>query len=62
LLADHRPRAKIARAYGVFDIRREAAKRALFVIDPFGTIAWSAVFPDAVDPGVNGILTALERL
>jgi len=36
------------------------AARALFVIDPFGTIAWSAVFPDAVDPGLDGILTALE--
>ena len=62
LLADDRPRGKIARAYGVFDTRRQAAKRALFVIDPFGTIAWSAVFPDAVDPGLDGILTALERL
>ena len=60
LLADHRPRGKIARAYGVFDTRRQAAERALFVIDPFGTIAWSAVFPDAVDPGLDGILTALE--
>jgi alkyl hydroperoxide reductase subunit AhpC len=62
LLADHRPPGKIARAYGVFATRRQAAERALFVIDPFGTIVWSAVFPDAVDPGVDGILTALERL
>jgi peroxiredoxin len=62
LLADHRPQGKIARAYGVFDTRRQAAERALFVIDPFGTIAWSAVFPDAVDPGLDGILTALEGL
>jgi peroxiredoxin len=62
LLADHRPRGKIARAYGVFDTRRQAAERALFVIDPFGTIAWSAVFPDAVDPGLDAILTALEAL
>jgi peroxiredoxin len=62
LLADDRPRGKIARAYGVFDTRRHSAERALFVIDPFGTIAWSAVFPDAVDPGLDGILTALEGL
>jgi hypothetical protein len=27
-----------------------------------GKIVWSAVFPDAVDPGVDGILTALEGL
>ena len=45
-------RGKIARAYGVFDTRRRAAERALFVIDPFGTIAWRAVFPETVDPGV----------
>ena len=62
LLADDQPRGKIARAYGVFDTRRQAAERALFVIDPFGAIAWSAVFPDAVDPGLDGILTALEEL
>jgi alkyl hydroperoxide reductase subunit AhpC len=46
----------------VYDGRRQVAKRALFVIDPLGTIVWSAVFPDAVDPGVDGILTALEGL
>jgi peroxiredoxin len=57
LLADHRPRGKIARAYGAYDTGRQAAERALFVIDPFGTIAWSAVFPDAVDPGMDGIMS-----
>jgi peroxiredoxin len=62
LLADDSPRGATARAYGVYDGRRQVAKRALFVIDPLGTIVWSAVFPDAVDPGVDGILTALEGL
>jgi peroxiredoxin len=62
LLADDRPRAAMARAYGVYDAQREGAQRALFVVDPAGTVAWSAVFPEAVDPGVDGILTTLERL
>jgi peroxiredoxin len=61
-LPDDRPRGTTARAYGVYDARRQVAKRALFVIDPLGKIVWSAVFPDAVDPGVDGILTALEGL
>ena len=62
LLADDQPRGNTARAYGVYDVQRQAAKRALFVIDAMGSITWSAVFPDAVDPGADGILTALEKL
>ena len=62
LLADDRPRGNIARAYGVYDAQRRATRRALFVIDATGTITWSAVFPDVVDPGADGVLTALEQL
>jgi len=62
LLADDRPRGSIARVYGVYDARRQSTKRALFVIDATGTITWSSVFPDVVDPGADGILTALEEL
>jgi peroxiredoxin len=62
LLADDRTRGNIAGAYGVYDTRRQASRRALFVIDATSTITWSAVFPDLVDPGADGILTALEEL
>ena len=62
LLADDRPRGAMARAYGVYDAQAAAPRRALFVVDAAGTIAWSAVFPAALDPGVDGILTALETL
>ena len=62
LLVDDHPRGKTGRAYGVYDPRRQATRRALFVIDATGTITWSAVFPDVVDPGADGILTALEGL
>jgi peroxiredoxin len=55
-LSDDCPRGNTAHAYGV-----KGAERGLCVIDTEGTIAWSATFPDAIDPGVDGVLTALER-
>ena len=57
IVSDDRPRCRTARAYGVM-----GAKRGLVVIDTNGTIAWNAVFPAAIDPGVDGVLTALEAL
>ena len=62
LLADTSPRGAVARAYGVYDAEQDASRRALFVIDGEGTITWSAVFPEALDPGVDGIFAALEAL
>ena len=62
LLADHTPRAKIARAYGAFDVQVQAPSRSLFVIDAKGVIAWSESFPESVDPGLDRILSALEGL
>jgi peroxiredoxin len=60
LLSDDRPRGKTARAYGVLDAHQRGARRGLCLIDTTGRIAWSAAFPEAVDPGVHGVLTALE--
>ena len=62
LLADDAPRGAVARAYGVYDRRAGTCRRALFVLDGDGTIRWSSVLPDAVNPGADGILTALEAL
>ncbi len=62
LLADHAPRGAVARAYGVYDRRAGTCRRTLFVLDWEGTIRWGAGFPDAVNPGADGILTALETL
>ena len=36
--------------------------RALFVIDSKGIIRWSMLSPDGVNPGADGILSALEKL
>ena len=62
LLADFEPKGAVARAYGVYDEKDGTCERALFVIDPKGVIHWSYVSPVGVNPGANGILSALEDL
>ena len=62
LLADFEPKGEVARAYGAYRDEEGTAKRALFVIDADGIIRWSHVSPAGVNPGVNGILDALENL
>jgi peroxiredoxin len=62
LLADFEPKGAIARAYGVYRQGEGVSERALFVIDPAGTIHWSYVSPIGVNPGADGILSALETL
>jgi peroxiredoxin len=62
LLSDDEPPGAVARAYGVYLPEIGRSQRALFVIDGAGTVCWSATFPDAVNPGADGILTALECL
>ena len=62
LLADDSPPGAVARVYGVHAPETGRTRRALFVIDAGGVVCWSAVFPDALDPGLDGVLSALERL
>ncbi|SDH09579.1 Peroxiredoxin [Pedobacter terrae] len=62
LLADFEPKGAISKAYGVYDDEVGESKRALFVIDKEGKIAWSYLSPVAVNPGADGILDALEEL
>jgi len=62
LLADFHPKAEVAQGYGVYDNSIGMAERALFVLDGEGTIRWSYVSPIGVNPGADGILTALELL
>jgi alkyl hydroperoxide reductase subunit AhpC len=38
------------------------SERALFVVDADGVIHWSYVSPIGVNPGADGILTALESM
>ena len=62
LLSDFHPKGEVARQYGVYDDNIGMAERALFVVDSEGTISWSYVSPIGVNPGADGILTALEAM
>ena len=62
LLADFEPKGAVAQMYGVYRKRDGTAERALFVIDEQGTIVWKHTCELNVNPGADGILSALERL
>ena len=62
LLADFEPKGEVARRYGVYRQGDGTCERALFVIDADGVIRWSYVSPVGVNPGAEGILSALEEL
>jgi len=62
LLADFEPKGDVAKKYGVYRNGEGVTERALFVIDGAGRITWSYVSPIDVNPGADGILTALENL
>jgi peroxiredoxin len=62
LLADFEPKGDTARRYGVYRNNDGVSERALFVIDADGKVFWSYVSPLAVNPGADGILSALEEL
>jgi peroxiredoxin len=62
LLADFHPKGEVAKRFGVYDENIGMAKRALFVLDGDGMIAWSYVSPIGVNPGADGILAALEAM
>jgi peroxiredoxin len=62
LLSDFRPRGKVAHAYRVYLPEEARSSRALFVIDPEGAVRWSRVVPTNLNPGVEGMLSALTSL
>jgi peroxiredoxin len=62
LMADFEPKGAVARSYGVYNQSAGVCERALFVIDAAGIIRWSYVSPMGVNPGADGILSALEAL
>lgn len=62
LLADFEPKGTVARAYGVYQPDSGTSGRALFVLDGQGQVRWSYLAPLGVNPGIDGILTALEKL
>jgi peroxiredoxin len=62
LLADFEPKGEVARAYQVYRAKDGTSERALYVLDADGIVRWSFVSPVGINPGANGILSALEDL
>ena len=62
VLADFEPKGSVSRKYGSFKEKIGESARALFVIDGKGVIRWSHLSPDGINPGADGILSALETL
>jgi peroxiredoxin len=62
LLSDFEPKGEVTRRYGCYREEDGEAGRALFVIDAAGVIRWSYLSPVGVNPGADGILTALEAM
>ena len=59
LLADDDPPGATAAAYGT---GRGRGGRALVVVDPAGRVRWSQLVDRRVDPGIDGLMSTLERL
>jgi peroxiredoxin len=62
LLADFEPKGAVSKLYGVYDEVEGECERALFVIDESGIIRWSYLSPVGINPGVDGILDALDAI
>jgi peroxiredoxin len=61
LLADFEPKGAAAKAFGIYNDEHGISNRALFLIDPEGTVTWSYVSPSVLEiPGANLIFDALE--
>lgn len=62
LLSDFEPKGFVSQRYGAYDQETGQSRRALFVIDPDGVIQWSELSPLSINPGTDGILSALEHI
>ena len=62
LLSDSHPKGAVSRAYHVYRAADDRSGRALFAVDRAGIVRWSRTFPTNLNPGVHGILSALESL
>lgn len=62
LLSDFEPKGAVARAYGVDRAGDGFANRALFLLDGDGVVRWREQVDPWVNPGVEGVLAALEGI
>ena len=62
LLSDFEPKGEVSRAFGAYRKQDGMSERALFVLDEDGIVSWSYLSPVSVNPGADGIISALEDL
>lgn len=62
LLADFEPKGKVARLYESYDEENGLCKRSIYLIDEEGKIVWNYLSPVGVNPGIDGVLDALDQL
>jgi peroxiredoxin len=62
LLSDFEPKGAVSRRYGAYQRDTGESARALFVIDKNGITRWSYLSPVGINPGADGILSALEAI
>lgn len=62
LLADFEPKGMVAKLYKSYDEEDGLCKRSIYLIDEEGKIAWNYLSPVGINPGVDGVLDALEQL
>lgn len=62
LLSDAQPKGEVSRRYRSYREAEGFSERALFVLDGEGKIFWSSCGAMELNPGVDGVLDALERL
>jgi alkyl hydroperoxide reductase subunit AhpC len=56
------PRGLVASAYGVYREAQGVSARARFVLDSQRVIRLGKTYPDALNPGVDELLSVLESL
>jgi peroxiredoxin len=62
LLSDAEPKGAVAKAFHAYREQEGICERALYLIDAQGVIRWAHLSPVGVNPGVDGLLDALEEL
>ncbi len=62
LLSDFEPKGEVSKKYGVYRPEDGTSARAAFLIGSDGRIVWSDLAPVGANPGVEGIIDALENM
>lgn len=62
LLSDFHPKGEVSKNYNAYREEDGESERALYLIDENGKIFWGHISPIGINPGVDGILNALEDL